>query len=95
MVEKTEKTTINEFLANHPAWTLDNKELSINRDLTFGNFNEAFAFMTSVAMYAEKKDHHPEWENVYNRVRIRLTTHDCGGISEKDLDMAIFIDALA
>jgi 4a-hydroxytetrahydrobiopterin dehydratase len=94
MVEKIEKAIINQFLDDHPAWVLDPEELGIIKIITFGNFNEAFSFMTSIAMYAEKKDHHPEWENVYNRVKIRLSTHDCGGISSKDLDMAAFIDAL-
>lgn len=64
------------------------------RDLKFKNFSEAFAFMTRVALIAEKQDHHPEWSNVYNRVSIVLTTHDAGGLSARDIDMAIAIDQL-
>lgn len=61
----------------------------------FADFSEAFAFMTRVALYAEKTDHHPEWFNVYNRVDITLTTHDAGGLSERDVAMARFIEAAA
>lgn len=62
-------------------------------ELVFRDFRRAFAFMTEVAMLAEKADHHPEWSNVYNRVRILLTTHDAGGITTKDIDLAQQIDA--
>ena len=58
----------------------------------FADFNAAFAFMTRVALKADKVDHHPEWSNVYNRVEVLLTTHDAGGVTEKDVDMARFID---
>ena len=61
---------------------------------TFGDFNAAFGFMTRVAILAEKADHHPEWSNVYNRVDIVLTTHDAGGLSQRDVDLARAIDAL-
>jgi len=59
----------------------------------FKDFNGAFAFMTQVALAAEKADHHPEWSNVYNKVRVTLSTHDAGGVTQKDLDLARFIDA--
>ncbi|EDO39949.1 predicted protein [Nematostella vectensis] len=67
---------------------------AIQKDFHFKNFNQAFGFMTRVALMAEKMDHHPEWSNVYNKVNITLTTHDCGGISSNDVKMAEFIDTL-
>jgi len=62
---------------------------------TFKDFNEAFGFMTRVALRADKVDHHPEWFNVYNTVKITLSTHDCSGLSQNDVDLAQFIDAVA
>ena len=78
-------------LAGLPDWTLRSDGLAITRRFTFADFSEAFAFMTRVALYAEKADHHPEWENVWNRVDITLTTHDAGGLSERDVAMATAI----
>lgn len=66
----------------------------LSKTLKFSDFIQAWGFMNTVALYAEKKDHHPEWFNVYNRVDIELTTHDAGGISAKDIDLARFIDGL-
>ena len=68
--------------------------LAIEREFKLRNFSEAWAFMSRVALLAEKHDHHPEWSNVYNRVAITLTTHDAGGLSERDVAMARAIDAL-
>lgn len=68
---------------------------AISRSLRFADFNEAFAFMTRVAMEAERTGHHPEWSNVYNRVDVTLTTHDAGGLSGRDVALAGFIDSLA
>jgi len=68
---------------------------AIARKLVFADFNAAFGFMTRVALLADKVDHHPEWSNVYNRVEVLLTTHDAGGVTERDLDMARFIDEAA
>jgi 4a-hydroxytetrahydrobiopterin dehydratase len=82
-------------LASLPGWTLRGDGLAITRDLKFADFSEAFAFMTRVALHAEKADHHPEWSNVYNRVHVTLTTHDAGGLSQRDVKMATVIDALA
>ena len=65
------------------------------RELVFENFNQAFGFMTRVALVAESMNHHPEWSNVYNRVRIHLTTHEAGGLTQRDLDLAARIDAFA
>ncbi len=74
-------------------WTREDKRDAITREFAFKDFNRAFAFMTQVALHAEKHDHHPEWFNVYNKVRITLSTHDAGGVTEKDLKLAAFIDA--
>ena len=68
---------------------------AIERELVFSSFAEAFAFMTRVAIEAEKRNHHPEWRNVYNRVWIRLTTHDAGGLSPLDVELAHVVDAAA
>jgi 4a-hydroxytetrahydrobiopterin dehydratase len=75
-------------------WDYDEARDAITRSFTFENFAEAFAFMTQVALFSEKADHHPEWSNVYNRVDILLTTHDAGGLSARDIDLAGRIDAL-
>ena len=76
-------------------WTYDEDRNGIVRTLRFADFSAAFAFMTRVAMEAEKADHHPEWSNVYSNVEILLSTHDAGGLSEKDVALAKFIDSLA
>ena len=81
-------------LAGLPDWALRADKLAIVRRFRFADFAEAFAFMTRVALIAEKADHHPEWSNVYNRVEITLTTHDAGGLSRRDVVMAAAIDAL-
>ena len=78
-----------------PHWSYDAGAQGIRRSLRFGDFAEAFAFMTRIAILAEKADHHPEWSNVYNRVDILLTTHDAGGLSQRDIDLAAQIDAIA
>lgn len=78
-----------------PDWTLRGDGLAIERELKFADFNAAFGFMTRVALHADKVDHHPEWFNVYATVRITLTTHDAGGLSERDVAMARFIDRAA
>ena len=81
-------------LAELSAWTLRDDGLAISRDFKFADFSEAFAFMTRVALYAEKADHHPEWSNVWNRVHVTLSTHDAGGLSQRDVKMAQAIDQL-
>eukprot|EP00744_Colponema_vietnamica_P001678 GILI01002755.1.p1 GENE.GILI01002755.1~~GILI01002755.1.p1 ORF type:complete len:243 (+),score=94.15 GILI01002755.1:89-817(+) len=68
---------------------------AIYKEYRFKDFNEAFGFMSSVALYAEKKDHHPEWFNVYNKVQVTLTTHDAAGLSQKDVDLALKMEELA
>ena len=83
-----------EALAALPAWRVRADGLAIERELKFADFNEAFGFMTRVALLADKLDHHPEWSNVYNRVAITLTTHDASGLSARDVQMARAIEAL-
>ena len=79
-----------------PGWTRAQGERdAIARTYRFDDFNAAFGFMARVALKADKMDHHPEWSNVYNRVEILLTTHDAGGVTQRDLDMARFIDEAA
>ena len=90
---KLSDETITQQLASIPDWHRDNDNLV--RDFKFTDFKTAFAFMTAVAALAEKLGHHPDWSNVYNRVHISLSTHDVGGISELDFEMARQIDAAA
>ena len=73
-------------------WKREEDRDAITRESAFADFNRAFAFMTRVALAAEKADHHPEWFNVYNKVRVTLSTHDAGGVTQKDLDLARFAD---
>ena len=95
MVEKLRPDEIAAALAEVPAWIHDAAAGAIRRDFKFKDFSGAFAFMTRVALAAEKAGHHPEWSNVYNRVSIALSTHDAGGLSAKDIALAKAIDALA
>ena len=76
-----------------PGWALADGKL--RRSFRFADFSAAWAFMSRVALLAEKQDHHPEWSNVYNRVEIGLTTHDAGGLTARDVRLAEAIDALA
>jgi len=71
-----------------PQWQELSGRDAIRREFRFKDFNQAFAFMTRVALLAEKMDHHPEWANVYNRVEVTLATHDAGGVTQKDVAMA-------
>ncbi|XP_056100763.1 pterin-4-alpha-carbinolamine dehydratase 2-like isoform X1 [Rhinichthys klamathensis goyatoka] len=73
---------------------LDERD-ALYKELHFKTFNQAFGFMSRVALQAEKMSHHPEWFNVYNKVQITLSTHDCGGLSKKDIRLAKFIDKVA
>lgn len=86
-------------LTRVPAWAAHTPDASgrdvLKRSLTFGDFKAAFGFMSVVAMHAESANHHPEWFNVYNRVDITLTTHDSGGVTVKDVDLAVVIDTFA
>ncbi|MGV8929850.1 MAG: 4a-hydroxytetrahydrobiopterin dehydratase [Brevundimonas sp.] len=88
-----DRIDVAEALKRLPLWAAHGGERpAITRKLAFADFNAAFGFMTRVALLADKVDHHPEWSNVYNRVEILLTTHDAGGVTDKDVKMARFID---
>lgn len=81
-------------IARLEGWHAAEGRDAIEKEFKFKDFNAAFGFMVRVALYAERNDHHPEWFNVYNRVGITLTTHDAGGISQRDADMAHAIEAM-
>ena len=78
-----------------PEWRRTEAPDAIGRSFRFKDFSAAWAFMSQVALLAEKQDHHPEWSNVYNKVSITLTTHDAGGLSDRDVKLARAIDAIA
>ena len=82
-------------LASLKGWKKVAKRDAIQKSFKFADFNEAWGFMTRIAMAAEKADHHPEWSNVYNKVEIVLSTHDAGGVSLKDVALAKVIDQVA
>ena len=95
MVAKLSPEERNTFQKDHPGWAPVEGRDAVQKSFTFDDFNGAWGFMSRVALAAEKSDHHPEWFNVYNRVEITLTTHDAGGLSERDVALAAFIDAAA
>ena len=92
MVAKLSMQARESALQEIPGWEWDVKRDAIARSFVFRDFSAAFAFMTRVAMAAEQADHHPEWSNVWNKVYILLTTHDSGGLTRKDVDLAKVID---
>jgi 4a-hydroxytetrahydrobiopterin dehydratase len=89
------RLTIDAVLAHISGWKAAEDGLAIEKTFRFTDFPTAFGFMSSMALHAEKHDHHPEWFNVYNRVEVRLTTHDAGGVTNKDIALAKAMDALA
>lgn len=93
-VTKLSKEAITARMGTLEGWAIDRGGDAITKHWRFADFVEAFGFMARVAMLSEKADHHPEWSNVYNRVTITLTTHDAGGLSERDMMLAARIDAL-
>ncbi len=95
MVDKLAGDARRSALENLQGWSEAEGRDAIQKSFRFANFNQAFAFMTRVALKAEKMNHHPEWFNVYNRVDIVLTTHDAGGVTERDVELARFIDKAA
>ncbi|WP_031554675.1 4a-hydroxytetrahydrobiopterin dehydratase [Parvularcula oceani] len=95
MVETLSDAERKTFFAEHPAWSPVEGRDAARAEFRFSDFAEAFAFMTRIAIHADKADHHPEWFNVYNRVEITLTTHDAGGLSERDVALARLIDQAA
>ncbi|MEX0809394.1 MAG: 4a-hydroxytetrahydrobiopterin dehydratase [Dongiaceae bacterium] len=94
MVEKLSGEARKAALQGLSHWAPVEGRDAIQRSIKFRNFNEAWVFMNRVALMAEKQDHHPEWFNVYNRVDITLSTHECGGLSERDVKLATGIDKL-
>lgn len=94
MVDRLSEEQRKEALGTLSDWDYDADRDAITLNLEFDDFNEAFGFMTRVALLADKMDHHPEWSNVYNKLEILLTTHDAGGLSERDVKMAKAIDAM-
>ncbi|WP_088309483.1 4a-hydroxytetrahydrobiopterin dehydratase [Novosphingobium sp. B 225] len=86
-IAKLADVEVSALLAEFPDWTLRADGKALERKFKFKDFNAAFGFMTRVALYADKHDHHPEWFNVYNRVEITLTTHDADGLSARDAAM--------
>jgi 4a-hydroxytetrahydrobiopterin dehydratase len=91
-----DRIDVAEALKGLPLWRAhEGDRPAIARSLVFADFNAAFGFMTRVALLADKVDHHPEWSNVYNRVEILLTTHDADGVTDRDVNMASFIDEAA
>jgi 4a-hydroxytetrahydrobiopterin dehydratase len=91
-IEKLSDGEITQALGRVPGWAVVNGKL--HRELKFGTFVDAFGFMTRLAMIAERRDHHPEWQNVYDRVTIDLTTHEAQGITERDVALAEAANAL-
>ncbi len=91
-IARLSQAEVDALLGECPEWRPRDDGKAIERDFTFGDFNAAFGFMTRVALYADKADHHPEWSNVYNRVHITLTTHDADGLSARDAAMARAIE---
>ncbi len=83
---------INEELKKLPGWSVVNEKL--HKEFQFESFNQAFGFMTRAAMEIEKMNHHPEWFNVYNKITIELTTHDAGGITKNDVNLAKILNSL-
>ena len=92
MASLLEQNQLDYFIEKNPSWMIDNK--SIKKEFKFDNFINAFGFMCKVALLAEKINHHPNWQNSYNKVTIELTTHDKGGITNNDLELAEAIDKL-
>ena len=76
-------------------WSVEPGDAAITRNFVFASFQLAFAFMTAAALKAERMNHHPEWSNIYDTVEVRLTSHDAGGVTERDLNLARFMDEIA
>ncbi|MGJ7041747.1 4a-hydroxytetrahydrobiopterin dehydratase [Shinella sp. BE166] len=93
--EKLSEEAISEALAGLDGWTRSDDGIAIEKKYKFKTFREAFGFMTEGALAAEKFNHHPEWFNVYNRVEVRLTNHDAGGLTELDIKLATAMDKAA
>ena len=94
-MKKISKAELAKKLKRLSGWKLVTGRSAITKTFKFNNFQEAFSWMTSMAIYAEKKDHHPEWFNVYNNVDVTLSTHDSGGVTQLDINMAKQMNLLA
>ena len=95
MTEKLTGNARKTALTKLAGWSEVKDRDAISRTFTFRDFNGAFGFMTRAALVAEKLDHHPEWFNVYDKVEVTLATHDAGGVTERDIDLAAAMDRLA
>ena len=92
-MKRLEQPRVDELMAELPQWRFDAaRGGTIEREFRFDDFRQAFGFMTQIALAAERHDHHPEWSNVYNKVKIVFTTHDAGGLSMKDIELARIAD---
>tara|TARA_B100000965_G_scaffold374417_1_gene365688 strand:+ start:672 stop:959 length:288 start_codon:yes stop_codon:yes gene_type:complete len=92
MISLIDENQLTSFIEKNPSWTIYNE--CIKKEFKFDNFVNAFGFMSKVALLAERMGHHPDWQNTYNKVTIELTTHDKGGITNKDIELAESIDLL-
>ena len=95
MAKKLSPSALHEALKNLSGWEEGAEGKTITKTYTFDTFVDAFAFMTSVAFFAEKESHHPEWTNIYNKVHVTLLTHGSGGVSAKDISLALHMDTVA
>jgi 4a-hydroxytetrahydrobiopterin dehydratase len=95
MAAKLDKSARDAALRELKGWALDAKRDAIVKVFVFQNFVEAFGFMSKVALVAERMDHHPEWSNVYKTVNVLLTTHDAGGLTMKDIELARAMETFA
>jgi 4a-hydroxytetrahydrobiopterin dehydratase len=95
MAQRLDEAARKGIAARLPGWRLADGRDAISRTFAFRDFSEAFGFMTRAALLAEAMNHHPEWFNVWNRVEVTLSTHDAGGLTEKDLKLAEAMDRIA
>ncbi len=95
MVEKFSNSQRLEAMKKLPGWQKVRRREAIRKTFVFNGFSPAFTWMTKIALRAEQLNHHPEWFNVYNKVTVTLTTHDVGGLSQLDLDMALYMNKTA
>lgn len=95
MTQKLASAAVDAALQDLDGWARTDGREAIHKQFQFADFNAAFGWMAQIALAAEKMDHHPEWFNVYNRVEVTLATHDAGGVTERDLTLARFMDQTA
>ena len=94
-MSRPQRMPVDQALVGLGGWSAAPGREAIRKSFTFKDFNQAFGFMTRIALYAEKLDHHPEWFNVYNRVEVTLATHDADGVTELDVKLAKLMDLAA